>query len=81
MWLEYNLLQETATICLALLYILIESNHLWTIWVTLENRIHTTQHLSGFSIIFATILPKALLLRNRDDAMLWNCLEPLVGHI
>jgi hypothetical protein len=35
---EYNLLQEsTATICLALLYILIESNHLWTIWVTLEN--------------------------------------------
>jgi hypothetical protein len=80
MWLEYNLLQEsTATICLALLYILIESNHLWTIWVTLENRIHTTQHLSVLASSYN--FAKALLLRNRDDAMLWNCLEPLVGHI
>jgi hypothetical protein len=36
MWLEYNLLQEsTATICLAL-YTSWLSNHLWTIWVTLE---------------------------------------------
>jgi hypothetical protein len=63
MWLEYNLLQENGYHLPRPLYILIESNHLWTIWVTLENRIHTTQHLSGFSIIFATILLKALLLR------------------
>jgi hypothetical protein len=56
MWLEYNLLQESTATMPRPLYILIESNHLWTIWVTLENRPDPTS--SGFSIIFATILQK-----------------------